>query len=85
MRSDRKATWPAAIAAFPVRVYRMVISPLLTPRCRFEPSCSEYALGALERHGLLRGLALSIRRVGRCHPFSPSGVDPVPPQHSRIS
>ena len=78
-------TRAARVAAFPVRVYRMVISPVLTPRCRFEPSCSEYALGALETHGLLKGLALSIRRVGRCHPFSAGGVDPVPARHSRTS
>lgn len=60
--------------------YRRFISPLLLPRCRFAPSCSAYALGALAEHGALRGAWLAIRRVGRCHPFNPGGFDPVPPR-----
>lgn len=62
-----------------LRAYRYVLSPMLGPRCRFHPSCSAYAQEALERHGLLRGLWLAARRLGRCHPWHPGGYDPVPP------
>jgi len=61
-----------------VRFYRRWISPLLLPRCRFHPSCSAYALEALETHGNLRGCWLTLRRVLRCNPFNPGGFDPVP-------
>ncbi|MEZ5738928.1 MAG: membrane protein insertion efficiency factor YidD [Burkholderiaceae bacterium] len=61
-----------------IRGYQWVISPWLAPRCRFLPTCSEYAIEALRRHGLLRGLVLSVRRIGRCHPWGGSGVDEVP-------
>ena len=61
-----------------IQVYRRVISPLLPPRCRFYPSCSQYALEALERHGVRRGVWLSVRRITRCHPGHPGGHDPVP-------
>lgn len=62
-----------------IRVYQVAISPLLGPRCRYWPSCSEYARDALRIHGPLRGLYLAGRRLLRCHPFHPGGVDPVPP------
>jgi len=62
-----------------VHLYRVTLSPLLGPSCRFEPSCSAYALEALERHGAARGAWLSLRRMLRCHPFHPAGFDPVPP------
>lgn len=58
--------------------YRRWISPLTGPHCRFHPSCSEYAAGALAEHGALRGSWLALRRVLRCQPFSPGGYDPVP-------
>lgn len=58
--------------------YRWFLSPLLPPRCRFLPSCSEYGLQALERHGALRGGWLTVRRLARCHPWGGSGYDPVP-------
>jgi hypothetical protein len=58
--------------------YRMFISPLLGPRCRFYPSCSAYALEAVQVHGALRGSWLAARRLSRCHPFHAGGLDPVP-------
>jgi len=62
-----------------VRIYQWTISPLLGPVCRYYPSCSAYGVTALERHGLLRGGWLTVRRVLRCHPWAPGGVDHVPP------
>jgi hypothetical protein len=70
---------PARLLQVLVYVYRVTLSPLLGSCCRFEPSCSAYALEALERHGARRGAWLSLRRVLRCHPFHPAGFDPVPP------
>ena len=61
-----------------VRGYQMLLSPLLPPACRYYPSCSAYAIEALERHGALRGSWLAVRRIGRCNPFRPGGFDPVP-------
>lgn len=63
---------------FMVRGYQVVISPLLPSTCRFYPSCSAYAVEALERHGAWRGTKLTLRRLARCHPFHPGGYDPVP-------
>lgn len=61
-----------------VRGYQIAISPALPSACRFFPSCSQYALEALDRHGALKGSWLAARRLVRCHPFHPGGVDPVP-------
>lgn len=61
-----------------IRLYQRLLSPLLPPRCRFYPSCSHYAIEALQRHGLLRGTAYAARRLCRCHPLNPGGIDPVP-------
>ena len=63
-----------------IRGYQLVIRPVLPRACRFEPSCSEYARLALIEHGFARGLWLAVRRIGRCHPFHPGGVDPPPPR-----
>ena len=61
-----------------VRGYQLAISPLLPASCRYYPSCSAYALEAIERHGPWRGTWLAMKRIGRCHPFRPGGFDPVP-------
>jgi uncharacterized protein len=61
-----------------IRLYQMVLSPRLGNVCRYEPSCSHYAYEAIERHGALRGIVLSLRRLGRCRPFGGRGYDPVP-------
>jgi len=65
-----------------VRAYQLLLGPFTGGACRFEPSCSHYAIQAIEEHGILRGLALALRRVARCHPFARPGVDPVPPRVS---
>ncbi|MGB8327229.1 MAG: membrane protein insertion efficiency factor YidD [Steroidobacteraceae bacterium] len=67
-----------AIAEWLIRGYQYAISPLLGPRCRFYPTCSQYALDAIHRHGMLRGGWLAMKRIGRCHPWHPGGFDPVP-------
>ena len=61
-----------------LRGYQYTLRPLLGTHCRFHPSCSEYAWGALERHGALKGSWLALRRLGRCHPYHSGGYDPVP-------
>ena len=61
-----------------VRGYQVSLGNLLPPSCRYYPSCSAYAIEALERHGAWRGSWLALRRIGRCHPFRPGGYDPVP-------
>ncbi|MGY0651420.1 membrane protein insertion efficiency factor YidD [Luteimonas sp. A537] len=63
-----------------LRGYKRWLSPLLGPRCRFLPTCSEYAMQAIALHGALRGSWLAAKRVGRCHPLNPGGMDPVPPR-----
>jgi putative membrane protein insertion efficiency factor len=62
-----------------IRLYQLTLSPLLGHCCRFEPNCSRYAIEALQQHGFWRGLGLTFRRLGKCHPFHPGGWDPVPP------
>ena len=70
------------ICAYPfiilVRFYQLCISPLKPPSCRFTPTCSQYAIEALRKHGAIKGLYLTIRRLLRCHPWGGSGYDPVP-------
>ena len=62
-----------------IGAYQLLISPLLLPSCRFEPSCSHYAQEAIAEHGALRGIVLTMKRLARCHPWGGSGYDPVPP------
>ncbi|NGP52086.1 membrane protein insertion efficiency factor YidD [Thioalkalivibrio sp. XN8] len=68
------------LAIFLIRAYQWLLSPLLGNNCRFQPTCSEYAIEAIRTHGLLRGLGLAARRIGRCHPWGDHGHDPVPPR-----
>lgn len=74
-RVSKVLAWPFILL---VRIYQIAISPLLGSRCRFEPTCSTYALTALRRHGVLRGGGLTLRRLARCHPWGGQGYDPVP-------
>jgi len=71
-------SWLAAPLIALVKTYQYAISPMLGRSCRFDPSCSEYAVEALQRHGAVKGLWLATRRIGRCHPWHPGGYDPVP-------
>lgn len=73
-------SWPARIGILLVHVYQVVLSPFAGGACRFEPSCSVYAVHAFEVHGFWRGLRLALGRVARCHPFAKPGIDPVPPR-----
>ena len=68
-----------------LRGYQLLLSPMLGPRCRFYPSCSNYAIEALRVHGAARGSWLAARRVGRCHPWNAGGFDPVPPKGAKES
>jgi putative membrane protein insertion efficiency factor len=61
-----------------IKLYQHIVSPLLGPRCRFYPSCSNYAVEALQLHGVFKGLYLIIKRISKCHPFHEGGIDPVP-------
>jgi putative membrane protein insertion efficiency factor len=69
----------------PIHVYRKFISPLKPPTCRFYPTCSQYALEALEEHGAVKGSWLAAKRIVKCHPFHPGGIDKVPPSAKRIA
>lgn len=77
-----KATWqfvrslPALLLIGLVRVYQYVLSPLIGRQCRFSPTCSNYFIGAVRKHGALRGTLRGLARIGRCHPFHPGGFDP---------
>jgi hypothetical protein len=71
--------WPSAALIAPVRAYRFFLSPWLGSACRFTPTCSAYAIEAIEQHGAAHGSYLAARRLLRCHPWCSGGVDPVPP------
>jgi uncharacterized protein len=68
----------ARVLTWAIAAYRRWLSPVLPRSCRFEPTCSAYALEAVRAHGALRGSGLALRRIGRCHPFHSGGIDPVP-------
>ena len=63
-----------------IKGYRLLISPLFPPACRFHPTCSQYAIEALETFGIIQGSWLAIKRILRCHPYHPGGYDPIPPK-----
>lgn len=73
-------TW---LVRLPILIYRYAISPWIPPRCRYFPSCSSYALEAIDEHGPVHGTYLTLRRIGRCHPWCEGGYDPVPPNPAR--
>lgn len=68
----------ARLLALPVHAYRLLLSPWIGHHCRYQPTCSAYALEALEKHGAIKGGWLALRRIGRCHPWGSDGYDPVP-------
>jgi putative membrane protein insertion efficiency factor len=74
-----RLTWPVRIALVLVRAYQLLLSPFAGGACRFTPTCSAYAIDALTSHGVRRGGWLALRRVAKCNPLGPSGIDPVPP------
>jgi putative membrane protein insertion efficiency factor len=79
-----KATGVRAAATWPLRAYQRYLSPLKgAPSCRFHPTCSSYAIEAIEVHGVIKGTWMGAMRVLRCHPFHPGGFDPVPPKRAK--
>ena len=76
-------SWLSHLLVALLRGYKAVLSPLLPVACRFHPSCSVYAMGAIAVHGPFKGTALAARRLARCHPFGGHGLDPVPPRDGR--
>ncbi|MEJ6670396.1 MAG: membrane protein insertion efficiency factor YidD [Pseudomonadales bacterium] len=72
------------LISYMIKAYQYILSPLIGPRCRFAPTCSQYALESFQKHGLVRGLTLSLKRMGKCHPFHPGGVDEVPEISERL-
>lgn len=78
MSGSKIGGWPARAAIGLIRLYQLTLAGLIGPCCRFHPSCSAYWIEALRLHGLRRGTGLGLRRLARCHPLHPGGVDPVP-------
>ena len=78
LTTPAKSDMVAKLAMFLIKMYQLLISPLLGSACRFVPTCSEYASEAIVSHGVLKGSLLAIKRILRCHPFNPGGFDPVP-------
>ncbi len=75
---DRSKRGPVLVMVGIIRLYQLTLSPWIGGQCRFYPTCSVYAQQALHQHGFIKGTWLAVRRVGRCHPFNPGGVDEVP-------
>jgi uncharacterized protein len=82
--NKRLVRWPARVLSAPIHAYRWTLKPWLGSACRFEPSCSAYALQALERHGAAAGTYLAGGRLLRCHPWCDGGLDPVPTEPPRL-
>ncbi len=81
----KNRSWWQRAAIYPLRIYQRYLSPLKgAPSCRFHPTCSSYAIEAIEVHGALRGSFMGLMRLLRCHPFHPGGHDPVPPKRERV-
>ena len=70
--------WWLLFGILPIRAYQLTLSPFIGFHCRYQPTCSAYGIEAIERHGLVKGVALTLRRLGRCHPWGGNGYDPVP-------
>ncbi len=77
-RPDTPGLFTRLLLIAPIRFYRFFLSPWIGQQCRYTPTCSAYAIEAIERHGPWVGLWLAVRRIGRCHPWAPGGLDPVP-------
>lgn len=75
--------WLGEVVIFPIKLYQWFISPLLGSNCRYDPTCSHYMVGAIREWGLLRGMWMGIKRIGRCHPWGSHGHDPVPKNPKR--
>ena len=73
------------IYTFPIRAYQMIISPMLGPTCRYQPTCSYYMIDAINQWGILRGTWMGLKRISRCHPWGSTGYDPVPNNPKRES
>jgi putative membrane protein insertion efficiency factor len=78
------ASIPRRLLAGLIKIYQKLVSPNLGPNCRFQPTCSQYALEAVQKHGALRGSWLAAKRIGKCHPLHPGGYDPVPEHWSNV-
>lgn len=76
--------WAIQLAVFLIRCYQASVRPFLIGNCKFHPTCSEYAVQAIERFGISRGIWLGARRLARCHPFTPGGIDPLPTDQIRV-
>ena len=78
MNGVARRSWPSRAVIVGLHAYQWILSPWLGPACRYEPTCSQYGMAAVEQYGVARGGWLTLRRLGRCHPFGGSGYDPVP-------
>ncbi|MEP6683024.1 MAG: membrane protein insertion efficiency factor YidD [Parafilimonas sp.] len=74
--------WILKILSYPfiwlIKIYQLILSPIIGPKCRFTPTCSHYAVDAFKKYGVFKGLWLSVKRISKCHPWGGSGYDPVP-------